>query len=75
MAGTLRLFVPDGVTVTIDGTMVIGRQKGAAPRNAPPPLDTPLIEVRALAVLGEILVKTPPKARRWLPGARWQLRG
>lgn len=74
-AGTLRLFVPDGVTVTVDGTIVLGRQKGASARNVPPPLDAPLIEVRALALLGEILVKTPPKQRRWLPGARRQLRG
>jgi hypothetical protein len=33
-----------------------------------------VIEVRALALLGEILVKTPPKPRRWLPGSRRQLR-
>ncbi|HEY6790836.1 MAG TPA: DUF1707 domain-containing protein [Trebonia sp.] len=72
--GTLRLFVPDGVTVTVDGTMVFGRQKGASASNVPPPLDAPLIEVRALALLGEILVKTPPKPRRWLPGSRRQLR-
>jgi hypothetical protein len=72
--GTLRVFVPDGVTVTVDGTMVFGRQKGASASNAPPPLDAPLIEVRALALLGEILVKTPPKPRRWLLGTRRQLR-
>jgi hypothetical protein len=72
--GTLRLFVPDGVTVTVEGTMVFGRQKGAAASNVPPPLDAPLIEVRALALLGEILVKTPPKPRRWLLGSRRQLR-
>jgi hypothetical protein len=75
VAGTLRVFVPDGVTVTVDGTIVLGRQKGASARNMPPPLDAPLIEVRALALLGEILVKTPPKPRRWLPGSRRQLRG
>jgi hypothetical protein len=74
-AGTLRLFVPDGVTVTVDGTMVLGRKKGVTARDVPPPLDAPLIEVRALALLGEILVKTPPKPRRWLPGSRRQLRG
>lgn len=68
------MFVPDGVTVTVDGTMVFGRQNGASASNAPPPLDAPLIEVRALALLGEILVKTPPKPRRWLLGTRRQLR-
>jgi hypothetical protein len=72
--GTLRLFVPDGVTVTVEGTMVFGRQKGAAASSVPPPLDAPLIEVRALALLGEILVKTPPKPRRRLLGTRRQLR-
>ena len=72
--GTLRVFVPDGVTVTVEGTMVFGRQKGAAASSVPPPLDAPLIEVRALALLGEILVKTPPKPRRWIPGSRRQLR-
>ena len=60
--GTLRVFVPDGVTVTVDGTMGFGRQKGASASNVPPPLDGPLIEVRALALLGEILVKDPAEA-------------
>jgi hypothetical protein len=74
-AGTLRIFVPDGVTVTVDGTMVLARQKGASDRDVPPPLDAPVIEVRAMAVVGEILVKAPPKPRRWLPGSRRQVRG
>ncbi|HEX4831066.1 MAG TPA: DUF1707 domain-containing protein [Trebonia sp.] len=74
-AGTLRLFVPDGVTVTVEGTLVLARHKGTASRDVPPPLDAPLIEVRALAVVGEILVKAPPKQRRWLPGGRRQVRG
>ena len=76
VGGTIRMFVPDGVTVTVDGTLVIARQKGAAARGTPPALGMPHIEVRAFAILGEILVKSPPKPRRWLPGARRrELRG
>jgi hypothetical protein len=74
VGGSVRLFVPDGVTVTVDGTIIFGRQKGAAPRRVPPALDQPLIEVRARVFLGEVLVKSPPKPRRWLPGGRRQLR-
>jgi hypothetical protein len=72
MAGTIRMFVPDAVTVTVDGTIFLGRQKGAAPRGEPPTLDQPVIEVRARVFLGEILVKTPPKPRRWLRNSRRQ---
>jgi hypothetical protein len=74
LGGSVRLLVPDGVTVTVDGTIIFGRQKGAAPRRVPPALDQPLIEVRARVLLGGILVKSPPKPRRWLPGGRRELR-
>jgi hypothetical protein len=86
VVGTIKLLVPDGVAVTVGGTMLLGRQKGAtpapalgggrggpaAPRRAPASLspDVPLIEVRCFALLGEVIVKTPPKPRRWLPGGR-----
>jgi hypothetical protein len=73
LGGSVRLFVPEGVTVTVDGTIIFGRQKGAAPRRVPPAPDQPLIEVRAHVLLGEIVVKSP-KARRWLPGGRRELR-
>jgi hypothetical protein len=92
IAGTIKLLVPDGVAVTVDGTMLLGRQKGATPaaalggygsqatpRRAPAPLppDAPLIEVRCFALLGEVIVKPPPKPRRWLPGGnrRREVRG
>jgi len=65
MGGSVQLFVPDGVTVTIDGTVILGRRKGAASRRMPPALDQPLLEVRARVLLGRILVKSPPKPRRW----------
>lgn len=74
LGGSVRLFVPEGVTVTVDGTIIFGRQKGAAPRRVPPALDQPLIEVRAHVLLGGIVVKSPPKARRWLPGGRREIR-
>jgi hypothetical protein len=92
VAGTIKLLIPDGVVVTVGGTMLLGRQKGAtqapalggyaspggygspgaAPRrgSAPLPPDAPLIEVRCFALLGEVIVKPPPKPRRWLPGTR-----
>lgn len=85
VAGTIKLLVPDGVAVTVGGTMLLGRQKGATPaaavgdghgspasRRAPAslPPDAPLIEVRCFALLGEVIVKAPPKPRRWLPGTR-----
>lgn len=69
-AGTIRLFVPDGVTVTVDGRLVLGRAKGASPRGTPPALGLPHIEVRAYGFLGEVIVKYPPKPRRWFPGGR-----
>ncbi len=84
VAGTIKLLVPDGVAVTVGGTMLLGRQKGATPaaalgggygteataRRAPAqlPPDAPLIEVRCFALLGEVIVKAPSKPRRWLPG-------
>jgi hypothetical protein len=70
VAGSVHMFVPDGVTVTVDGTMIFGRQKGAMAHQLPPALDQPLIEVRARVLVGEILVKAPPRPRRWLPGGR-----
>jgi hypothetical protein len=70
LGGSVRLFVPDGVTVTVDGTIILGRQKGATPQQVPPALDQPLIEVRARVLVGGIIVKSPPRPRRWLPGTR-----
>jgi len=68
--GSIRLLVPDGVDVTVSGTMVLGRKRGATVSSLPPPPDMPVIEVRAFTLVGEILVKTPPRPRRWLPGPR-----
>jgi hypothetical protein len=62
----LRLIVPDGVSVVVGGHMVLGRKRGGTPPPAGP--DMPVIEVKALVVGGEVVVRTPPKSRRF----RWR---
>jgi hypothetical protein len=61
--GRLRLIVPDGVSVIVSGHMVLGRKRGSTP----PPVGagTPVIEVKALVLGGELAVRTPPKNRRF----------
>ena len=60
--GRLRLIVPDGVSVIVSGHMVLGRKRGGT---APAGPGTPVIEVRALVLGGELTVRTPPKSRRF----------
>jgi hypothetical protein len=67
--GRVRLVVPSGVEVVLDGTTVIGRYRGGTALSVPPE-DVPAIAVHAVCVAGEVLVKTPPKSRRWLPLGR-----
>jgi hypothetical protein len=61
--GRLRLIVPDGVSVLVSGHMVLGRKRGGTPPPASP--GTPVIDVRALVLGGELTVRTPPKNRRF----------
>jgi Domain of unknown function (DUF1707)/Cell wall-active antibiotics response 4TMS YvqF len=62
IGGRLRLMVPDGVSVVVSGHMVLGRKRGATSRAVP---DAPVIEVRAVVFGGEVIVRTPPKSRRF----------
>jgi Domain of unknown function (DUF1707)/Cell wall-active antibiotics response 4TMS YvqF len=69
LCGRVRLIVPAGVEVVMDGTVLFGRRRGATAASVPADSDVPVIEVRALVVAGEILVRTPPRPRHWVP--RW----
>jgi len=63
IGGRLRLVVPDGVSVVVTAPMVLGRRRGATP--LPAGSDTPVIEVKGLVLGGEIIVRTPPRPRRF----------
>lgn len=65
--GRVRLIVPDGVEVVLDGTTMMGRFRGATAPSLPDSPDVPVIEVRAFCVAGEVIAQTPPRSRRWLP--------
>jgi uncharacterized protein DUF1707/cell wall-active antibiotic response 4TMS protein YvqF len=70
--GRVRLIVPDGVEVILDGTTLMGRYRGGTALVLPPPeaSDVPVIQVHAFCVAGEVIAKTPPRSRRWLPHLR-----
>jgi Domain of unknown function (DUF1707) len=59
----LVLIVPDGVSVVVNTPMVLGRRRGGTP--LPAGAETPVIEVKGLVLGGEIIVRTPPKPRRF----------
>jgi hypothetical protein len=62
VGGRLRLIVPDGVSVTVTGPAMLGSKRGATPPADP---DTPVIEVKSLVLGGQVIVRTPPKTRRF----------
>lgn len=68
--GRVRLIVPSGVEVVMDGTTLIGRFRGGTAESVPDSQDIPVIEVHAFCAAGEVLVKTPPRSRRWSPFSR-----
>jgi hypothetical protein len=69
IGGRLRLAVPDGVSVVVTAPVVLGRRRGSTP--LPTGTDTPVIEIKGMVLGGEIIVQTPPRARRFrLFGAR-----
>jgi hypothetical protein len=47
----------------VSGHMVLGRKRGSTPPPVSP--GTPVIEVKALVLGGELTVRTPPKNRRF----------
>ena len=59
----LVLIVPDGVSVVVNTPMVLGRRRGGTP--LPADAETPVIEVKGMVLGGEIIVRTPPKPRRF----------
>jgi hypothetical protein len=63
IGGRLRLIVPDGVSVVLTAPVVLGRKRGGTP--PPATADTPVIEVKGLVLGGEIIVRTPPRPRRF----------
>ena len=63
IGGRLRLIVPDGVSVVMNAPLVLGRRRGGTP--LPAGAETPVIEVKGLVLGGEIIVRTPPKPRRF----------
>jgi hypothetical protein len=65
VGGRLRIIVPDGVSVVVTGPTVLGRKRGvpkSAPRAAP---GAAVIEVKSLVLAGELIVRTPPRPRRF----------
>jgi hypothetical protein len=63
IGGRLRLVVPDGVSVVVTAPLVLGRRRGGTP--LPAGGEIPVIEVKGLVLGGEIIVRTPPKPRRF----------
>lgn len=63
IGGRLRLVVPDGVSVVVTAPVVLGRRRGGTP--LPAGTETAVIEVKGLVLGGEIIVRTPPKPRRF----------
>ena len=68
--GKVRLIVPSGVEVVMNGTDVLARQRGATAKRVPTSSDVPVIEVRGYLIASEALARTPARPRRWLPGRR-----
>ena len=66
--GRVRIIVPSGVEVVMNGTEILGRQRGGTARRVPTSSETPVVEVRGYVAVSEVLARTPPRPRRWL---RW----
>jgi hypothetical protein len=66
--GRVRLIVPSGVEVVMNGNNIFGRQRGGTVRRVPTSSETPVIEIRGQLAASEVLARTPPRPRRWFPG-------
>ena len=71
--GRVRLIVPAGVEVIMNGNNILGRQRGGTAKRVPTSSEVPVIEVRGHVAASEVLARTPPRPRRWLPGRRKSL--
>ncbi|HTX29666.1 MAG TPA: DUF1707 domain-containing protein [Streptosporangiaceae bacterium] len=65
VGGRLRIVVPDGVSVVVTGHTVLGRRRGVPKTPPPSGPGAAVIEVRALVLGGEVIVRTPPRPRRF----------
>ena len=63
IGGRLRLVVPEGVSVAVPAHVMLGRRRGGTP--PPASSSTPVIEVKGVVLGGEIIVRTPPRSRRF----------
>lgn len=68
--GKVRLIVPSGVEVVMNGTSILASQRGGTARRVPTSSEVPVVEVRGYLAASEVLARTPPRPRRWLPGRR-----
>lgn len=68
--GRVRLIVPSGVEVIMNGTNILASQRGGTARRVPTSSEVPVVEVRGYLAASEVLARTPPRPRRWLPGRR-----
>jgi hypothetical protein len=72
--GRVRLIVPPGVEVVMNGREILGRQRGGTSRRVPTSSEIPVIEVRGYVAASEVIARTPPRPRRRFPWRRPQLR-
>jgi hypothetical protein len=65
IGGRLRIVVPDGVSVVLTGHTVLARKRGIG--KTPPRSDpaAAVIEIRGLVLGGEVIVRMPPRPRRF----------
>jgi hypothetical protein len=63
--GRVRLIVPSGVEVVMNGNNILGRQRGGTAKRVSTSSEVPVIEIRGQLAASEVLARTPPRPRRW----------